>query len=507
MDQQGGSKQACVAPIAVVHTNILVDIMRFLDSTKDLLSLVQALPRDALDASLVAFRTLLVTPNVLNIKLWPQVCIEDIDLRYTSTVLAALPIFRSIRIAELARLNATLLGRCIQDDPPSPPSHDRFRRQVGHKVDSMSVTSCEQKRGMDKLQRILRLCTGLRHVDCTTFESAPMFLNVVVHAVPHVQRLAYCSLNLSDDDAISPCEPWRPVLSTWLASGHATHLHLDNFTCDDDVGLGHCIAATASLTSLKLQDSPGVVQGLVAASVPLPNITELRLHSPDADILNNFVTHRMHHPRLRVLELAATHGVDVTFALALLPQLSALEELAFGQCTLREAPALDSTPSPRLRALRLTYCDMENDVLVSLLDYASRSPCLETVELNMCDMPQTPPELERLGRSFRQCIEAGVRSITLHDCELTCVEAIAKVVRALHQPRLFVLKIDCATLRTALSQPLLKALATCTGVRIEWSFSGGLKRDTLVQMRKLVKKFQLRMSKCGKDTVWISSPM
>ncbi|KDO19700.1 hypothetical protein SPRG_14778 [Saprolegnia parasitica CBS 223.65] len=188
MDQQRLSKRACVVPMAVVQSNVLVDIMHCLDSTKDVLSLLQALPPASLDAPLAALWTLLATPDALDAKHWPQVCVEEIDRRYTSTVLAALPLFRSIRIKNIERLNAMLLDVPID-------------------------------------------------------------------------------------------EHWRPVLSTWLASGHATHLHLDNFTCDDDVEMGHNIAATTSLTSLKLNDSPGVVQGLVDANVPLPSITELRLQS------------------------------------------------------------------------------------------------------------------------------------------------------------------------------------------------------------------------------------
>ncbi|KDO19886.1 hypothetical protein SPRG_14729 [Saprolegnia parasitica CBS 223.65] len=485
--------------MAVVQSNVLVDIIHCLDSTRDVLSLLQALPPASLDAPLAALWTLLVTPDALDAKHWPQVCVEEIDRRYTSIVLAALPLFRSIRIKSIVSLNATLLDAPIEYGTWSRPATADFAAKWGHKIESIEVMPCEEGRGMDEMRRILRRCTGLRRIDCIVDESNATFLNAAVQAVPHVQRIVFLSTCLFRS------EHWRPVLSTWLASGHATHLHLDIFTCDDDVEMGHDIAATTSLTSLKLNDSPGVVQGLVDAKVPLPNITELRLQSARSDILRNFVTHRIHHPRLRVLELASNYDASCTFVLLLLPQLSALEELTFHQCKLRDVPALQKTPTPRLRLLHLASCDMDDNVLVRLLDWASRSPSLETVELALCDLPWHEPELGRFVRSLQKCIAVGASSITIHAFSLRCVKTIAEVLRNLHPTTPFVLKID--VMQSECCEPLLEALATCTGVSIEWSFLGGLAHRGFVMMHKLAESLELHIERHAQDMVLIYSPV
>ncbi|EQC39013.1 hypothetical protein SDRG_03965 [Saprolegnia diclina VS20] len=129
---------------------------------------------------------------------------------------------------------------------------------------------------MDELRHILHLCTGLHHVDCTADAT---FLNDVVQAAPYVQHIMFSLICLHDDTAY-PGEHRRPVLATWLAFGHATHLHLDQFHVRRRRRLGplhshHDVAHEPQATGIAR-----VVHGLVDATMPLPNITELCLHSP-----------------------------------------------------------------------------------------------------------------------------------------------------------------------------------------------------------------------------------
>ncbi|KDO22884.1 hypothetical protein SPRG_12021 [Saprolegnia parasitica CBS 223.65] len=92
------------------HAGVLVRIAQCSESTKDVLSLLEAQPRDALDVPLATLRTRVRTPGAVEDSHWLQVCIEAIDGRYTSTVLAALPVvFGSISIDHLGRLNNDVL--------------------------------------------------------------------------------------------------------------------------------------------------------------------------------------------------------------------------------------------------------------------------------------------------------------------------------------------------------------------------------------------------------------
>ncbi|KDO25790.1 hypothetical protein SPRG_09086 [Saprolegnia parasitica CBS 223.65] len=258
-----------------------------------------ALPRHALDAPLAAQQTLWMAPSAFrNSTGRTSASYSWTDYHNEATVLTALPTFRSIRIRHLGGHDEEL--RDLGNNEREVTSV-AFAAKRGHKVTRIDVTPWLEVRHNTALTRVCGLCTGLVSLAATvTIESDATILTAVIHAARHVK-------------------PHR--------------MGFFRFTCDDDVDMGHCFAATTSLTSLKLQDSPRVIEGLVAASVPLPNITELRLHSSHADILKDIVTQRINHPRLRVLELAANYDADATFALALLPQLSALEELLFDLCT------------------------------------------------------------------------------------------------------------------------------------------------------------------------------
>ncbi|KDO24967.1 hypothetical protein SPRG_20840 [Saprolegnia parasitica CBS 223.65] len=135
---------------------------------------------------LAALRTLVRAPGAVEDSYWPQVCIEDIDGQYTSTVLAALPAFGSISINHHGRRN------------------DVLRSQ---KIKSMRVSSQLHRTSHGVLCRIPMHCNGLNRIqvdDSSGTRREP--LQSPVRPSTYVTRIA---LTAAVDDALAS-ECWLP---------------------------------------------------------------------------------------------------------------------------------------------------------------------------------------------------------------------------------------------------------------------------------------------------------
>ncbi|EQC35341.1 hypothetical protein SDRG_07053 [Saprolegnia diclina VS20] len=212
------SKRPCKAPLVVVHhAGIVAHIAQCLALTKDVLSLLEALPRRALDAPLVALRTLVATPNALDDEHWPHVCIEDIDCPSIPTVLTALPTFCSVHVKYFGKLSDKL--RDASSAPARAPHAAAIdvATKWGHKITSFDATLGPKANQVDALTRIIRLCTGLvsiyaRPVGRLDPSGAQdtSFLAAVLHAATHAEHVAL----FSPDEAEYNCGDWRPLLGT-----------------------------------------------------------------------------------------------------------------------------------------------------------------------------------------------------------------------------------------------------------------------------------------------------
>ncbi|EQC27115.1 hypothetical protein SDRG_15123 [Saprolegnia diclina VS20] len=448
------TKRPCAAPISVGHAGVLVHIAQCLDSTKDVLSLLQALPRDALDAPLTALRTLLLTPGALDDSHWPQVCIEDIDGQYTSTVLTALPAFSSISVDNLDRLNG-VLGTIY---PATAIIH--FAAKWGYKITSIRVSS--NVHHMDVFGRMLVHCNNLSSIRTEVHTWDAPFAAAIACAAQSVTRI---EITAAYNNAFAS-ESWLPILTAWLASGRAQHLGLRCLDFNHDTSLGRAIAAASSLTSLSLLGVDGVVRGLLDANVPLPNITKLRLETDSGHIDVRLLSNVISLSTLCALELIGNDTSDYTFVLALLPRMLMLRDLTLQKCTLHAMP--NAIDAPRhLRALSLNQCTIDGAGW-DLLAWASQSPCFQSVSLSHAeDLLATPL---RFGRCLRQWMAAGVERLVLDGTEVDHImgAVIAMTLCDTHRRRPFELCLDSNNLDYAAADLLIEALTTCTGVILKF---------------------------------------
>ncbi|KDO18559.1 hypothetical protein SPRG_16111 [Saprolegnia parasitica CBS 223.65] len=413
--------------MTVVHAGFLSHFVQCLSSKDDVLSLLTALPRDELDAPLAALRTLLTTPSSAHKAPWPHVCIEDMDSQHISTVLTALPTIRLISIRNLDRLCEVL--REATNEPDSSPyaAAIAFATRWGHKVTTIALWMWPQDNSAEALATIIRHCTSICAIGVSAVALDPACIKAAIFAAQHAKKIHYASRN----GDVYDCGDWRQLFGAWLASGHATELRLDGLTSDDNIGFARAIAAATSLTSLKLTNTPDLLQGLVEAAVPLMYITQLRLviDHEDGALADALLTNWITLPALRVLKLRSEDSADVTFVLQLLPRLVMLDELSFETCTLRSVPALREAPAPcRLRILstRTLQCDGDDDACLDLYAWAARSPYLQVVNVEATDAVWRKPVL--FGRQLRRWIQDGVDRISLQDCDVDDKNIIAIAV-------------------------------------------------------------------------------
>ncbi|EQC35338.1 hypothetical protein SDRG_07050 [Saprolegnia diclina VS20] len=446
--------------MAVVHAGVLSNIVQYVSSSHDVLSLLDALPRDALDTPLRTLQTLVSPPVAAP---WPHLCVDDLDCQHTLTLLAALSTFCSVSIENLYKLTEVLR------DASSEPESDAlcaatidFARKWGHKVTHIAAWWWPEEYTADTIATIIRHCTGL-------------------NSITHAKRIVYASSILQD---VYDCGDWRHVFGDWLASAHATELRLDNIMCEDSVGFARAIAAATSLTSLKLTNAPVLLQGLVEAGVVLQYITQLRLvvdHS-DSIFADALVSNGVNLPALRVLKLRSEDDADMTFVLRLLPYLVALE-----------------------RRRRRGTCDEDDDVCLDLFAWAERSPCLEVVNVDAIDVVWRKPVL--FGRQLRRWIQSGVDRVSLEDCDVDdmSITAIAGSLCDARRSRPFVLYFRGKPLRLRWYYMLIEALATSTGVSIEGNdFSHA---DDRHDMENWATRFDLRLHRGGHNRFTIHSPV
>ncbi|KDO25792.1 hypothetical protein SPRG_09088 [Saprolegnia parasitica CBS 223.65] len=410
--------------------------------------------------------------------------------RHSPTLLAALPIFRSISMKFRRELDAVLRNATSESTTMPHAATIAFVSKWGHKIKSIVVKLRLLPDAMDAFPRLVRLCTGLDSIVVYVDKSHPAIVAATIRAAQHVKRMSLVSYKA---DGYTSGD-LQPLLAAWLASGHVTHLYLKNIACHASLGLARAIAAATSLASFKLNNAPGLLQGLVEAAIPLKALNALRLTlDEDEAFAEPFLTNWIDLSALRTLEVLSVNDLDLTYVLALLPHLLTLEELTLNFCVLHAVPA---APAPNsLRTLNVSYCHMNDETCLSLLAWASQSPCLETITLNMCRTVRSKPEL--FGRYLRRWIMSGVSHVVLDRCVLDKKNIIAIATALRHSSRSapFTLSLDFEEFGLESYRTLLEALATCTGVGLHGHGSTLTNADECVQIEHWVWELDLRYDK------------
>ncbi|EQC35340.1 hypothetical protein SDRG_07052 [Saprolegnia diclina VS20] len=498
------TKRSCHASMSVVDSDVLIVIVQYLASPDDVVSLLQAVPRTKLVAPLVALQTLLTTSSAWESKNWPQLCIEMKDDRYRPLICAAAPAFPSIRIGDLHMLGSMLPGPSNSLDTQHA-AIIAFAAEWGHKIESIDVTEWLDGGCIDVLTHVLHLCTGLASltINVDTEEINPSHFAAVVHAASHARRIDVWTM----DGSLSRCGDWRPIFGSWLASGHATHLGLtDAFAADDDDdddddddledfqvkrfndpnGFARAMTAATSLTSLRLVRCDVLLQSLLDTDASMRHITALHLDTSRRDVVEWLLSTKINLSGLRELGIGSDAQDDYSFVLALLPRLVSLEKLSLEGCALRSVPnALPESPR-HLKALALSLCvAMDDSTVFRLLDWASQSPCLQSITLERCTA--VGRDATRVERLVRQWIGANVRDVTFDLCEFNAatVNALAAALYGTRRALPFDLRLNCDKLRLTSFEVLLETLATCTGVTFYGHVSIYIKQHIRNHLRSL----------------------
>ncbi|EQC40498.1 hypothetical protein SDRG_02389 [Saprolegnia diclina VS20] len=314
--------------------------------------------------------------------------------------------------------------------------------------------------------RLLPFCTnletiGLRHDN-----------EILELVMSHAHRVRDIRFSLAHEypeaGSEDPVDGLR-TLARWLVSGHARHLELASYAMEYDAGLADALASSPTLTSLYLNTSSGVVRQLVAHGRPLRRLCVLQL------LLTTLGEAKAIFPlvdvsKLTKLKLFCPRHEDLTFFVAALPHMTALEDLDVknGNAGATDT-AVDLPQHSAIRTMRVFGVAFADDNFRALLLWAARSRRLERIELLHCRTMSL--NLRSVGDAFRRCIVAGVRYIGLRECAINTQGAklLAAALQDAHAPAPMEIELFFNTFRHEGTMALVDALRTCTNLTITHS--------------------------------------
>ncbi|KDO17505.1 hypothetical protein SPRG_17085 [Saprolegnia parasitica CBS 223.65] len=382
--------------------DVLIRLVQCMASPADVAAFLQVLPLHALPTPLAALRELLAAQGEQP-SLWPQPCLDDgMDTVTMDLVLAAMPSFPTIRVSDLAAFQQHLATR-------SGPTMDLlgFAAQWGPKVVSVTLSSEELGGGTDMLGSVLRLCTGLDHVEVHPLDKPERIIRAITTPAHHVRRLDL----FADDGDCFDVDDGVALLGPWLRSGHAIHLSLWRFESEDDDALAAALAATPTLQSLDFILADGIISSLASGPRLSRPWTRLRVRTSSIDGLHKLL-HRLDLSVMTHLDLGVSEFGDSSCLAAVLPRMPRLEELSLVCISLADASAVKQATSPSsLRVVTLKIFEASSRTRLALLDWISTSVCLESVTWDFLSSSFCGREMRHVGRAFQRWIDAGVCSV------------------------------------------------------------------------------------------------
>ncbi|KDO20068.1 hypothetical protein SPRG_14216 [Saprolegnia parasitica CBS 223.65] len=291
----------------------LTSIIQCLQSARDVVVFVQALPPASQDASLAAVKELLTRPGPLAYT-WPALLLDDIDCDDDSTVAlyhAALPALVSVRAKEL-----DLFGRFVR------PRGDANTPAQGF-IDFVSQWPLK-----------------MTHVDETVELSAGEHAQDILAAITTPAHRVH-TLLLSGS---SPAMNWTSLLQPWLSSGYARHVSFNKVPTTDCSGLAHALATTKSLRGLSIVTNDDILCELLEWKLPLHHITELKLATPNTKAMRQLMQ-LVDVTKLTSLALHCQY--EISDVLGLIPRMTTLRHLSlqwvhFGDTDTSQWPDLES---------------------------------------------------------------------------------------------------------------------------------------------------------------------
>ncbi|KDO20077.1 hypothetical protein SPRG_14226 [Saprolegnia parasitica CBS 223.65] len=448
------------ATAAALHCNgVLISIVQCLVLPAHVVAFLDALPSQVLGASLRALRTLLSRPGQF-LHEWPKPCFLGLVDDEEALASAALPAYEAI------------------DDFLYP-------------MTAIDVT-CSANLINEAVCQALRRCTRLREV---SLDSSPIMTHVFQAVAHHVSRL---NVVMTRGDAVD----WTPLVTSWLASGHAEHLSLRCIPVATDA-LARAVSRTPTLRSLAIFACDDVVEQLLGIGEPLRHLTRFSFGTKVP----------VHVGRLLdLVDIRSLTSVTLSCSMPLHPVFdtlcgsSALEELVLCWCSLTVRNENDVVGHwPRLRVARFDGVNFSADFFDTLVASLTSSHVLEHVGFQDCSIVST--KMNVLGPALVHWINHGLRILRLSDDPLddSGAAVLAAALRHASNTAPLTLSLVDNNLSLVGVTDLLSALASCTCVRVEIEVSENLQghRDELVAIATNVGIKAI----CDDDVVEFYSPL
>ncbi|EQC41190.1 hypothetical protein SDRG_01166 [Saprolegnia diclina VS20] len=443
----------------ILVEGLVLQIAMFLPSPMAVRVFLEALPLASLSPPLEALRRLLETPCLLDDD-WPQPDVPILLYHHAQLVLTALPVLPPIRLYPycIAKLERSL--RHLAEYEEDGCAFRTFVTKWAHKIAAMDLTDTARY-DHDVLCSLLRQCTQLDHVsvECRQHERA-----VLTAITTPSHRVRSLELVVPGDVANYAPQDAATQLAPWLRSGHATHVGFKRFRSLDEASARHlakALLSTPSVVSLRLHESGPVTTALIESGLSLAHLTRLEASASD---LHRLVPH-LDLAKLTHLTVRCEWTRNIDWLVALLPGLTALEDLAVYSGTVTDYDGFTTSTALSLRTVRFYAMEWTRNGLLAVLDWISTSAQLESVSLDALSFGKCAAEL---SEALRQWILAGCRRVSFSDTNLDDA-GLAHIARALSRVRhRTALLVALEGIQVGLSGflCLLDALATSTYVSV-----------------------------------------
>ncbi|KDO20067.1 hypothetical protein SPRG_14215 [Saprolegnia parasitica CBS 223.65] len=369
----------------------LTSIVQCLQSARDVIAFLSALPTPALDAPLAALMQLLTRPGPL-LYTWPALLLDDIDCDDDSTVAlyhTALPTLASVRAEELK-----LFQRFMRPRANTPAQGlINFSSQW-----PLKITHVKERwlRAIDVAAycTVLRRCTRLETIEVDATANTSDILAAITTSAHRVHTLFVSA------SACAPTMNWALLLQPWLSSGHARRVSFKYFRTTDCNALAHALATTKSLQGFHIGDMDKLQSELLRWNLPLHHITELDL------TMSYSIMQLIDVTKLISLTLDCDDEISALEVVGRVPRMTALRHLSLCRVHLRE---VDMAQWPHLESLSLTRVKLTHAVFDSMFAYLNNVQGLQRLTFGRMSRVYVPAWSRTLG----SLINSGLVAVRL----------------------------------------------------------------------------------------------
>ncbi|EQC25003.1 hypothetical protein SDRG_17123 [Saprolegnia diclina VS20] len=301
-----------------------------------------------------------------------------------------------------------------------------------------------------------KVCTSIKHA-YMPYELD--LLEAVTTPAHNVPDLDLCSLHAKH----YPLEA-ALLIQRWLASGPRRRITFRMLHATRDAGLARVLALSPHITKLELVKSEGILAALASNGARCTYLPELTIHVYDEPgrvlpLLNPRVLRKL---SVMVYELAEVVGLAPALA-----ELVALEQLTLKRIDLRTLPRINAAAVTTMRKLKLCFVECTATSVANVLDWVTRSPCLESVVWMSCAV--FGADIGCAIDTVQRCIRSLAHTVAFEDCGIDThgATALAHGLRNTHARHRIMIDLSRNKMLIAAARALLSALATCTNVSIK----------------------------------------